>query len=77
MRKAPILLKDGDILGWTLTRQIEGDDFQTDEDLAWRIQVKNQPTKYKSKEQGGFKLNVDFWNKIVDVISSIVLVILN
>lgn len=54
------MLKDGDILGWGLLSELEGDDLQTDEDLAWRVQLKNQPTKYKGKEAGGFKLNVDF-----------------
>ena len=33
MRKAPILLKDGDLIGWGLAGELQNDDFQTDEDL--------------------------------------------
>lgn len=40
--------------------QLEGDDLQTDEDLAWRVQLKKQVGYIKGKEQGGFKLNLNF-----------------
>lgn len=60
LRKAPVLLKDGDLLGWGPASELEGDDYQTDEDLAWRVQLKKDTVKYKGKEKGGFKLGVDF-----------------
>jgi hypothetical protein len=33
LRKAPILLKDGDWIGWGISSFFVGDDLQTDEDL--------------------------------------------
>ena len=48
------------MLGWGPASDLEGDDFQTDEDLAWRVQLKKETAKYKGKEKGGFKLGVDF-----------------
>lgn len=60
MRKAPVLLKDGDILGWGLTTDLQGDDLQTEEDLAWRVQLKKETAKFKGKENAGFRLGVEF-----------------
>jgi hypothetical protein len=60
LRKAPVLLKDGDILGWGLASELPGDDLQTEEDLVWRAQVKKETAKYKPKEMVGFKVHVDF-----------------
>ena len=56
MRKAPVLLKDGDIIGWGLTSDLEGDDLQTDEDVAFRLQIKKQPGKYKGEKEKPFEI---------------------
>lgn len=60
LRKAPILLKDGDMIGWGLASELQGDDLQTDEDAALRITLKNQPGKFKAGKEKGFVLGVGF-----------------
>lgn len=55
-----MLLKDGDLLGWGRAADLDGDDLQTDEDMAFRVQLKKETTKVKGKEKGGFSLGVGF-----------------
>ncbi|EAR90666.1 ubiquitin carboxy-terminal hydrolase (macronuclear) [Tetrahymena thermophila SB210] len=68
LKKAPYLLKDGDIIGYVLLEEKEeNDDYQTENDQKMKLwfeeekRQKRQISTSKSKqEQHGFTINLDF-----------------
>ena len=58
MKRAPILLKDGDWVGYGLFEDLNGDDYQTDEDLTLRaLKKESKHVEFHRKDQGkGFQI---------------------
>lgn len=48
------------MIGWGLASELQGDDLQTDEDAAYRLNVKKNPGKFKGGNEKAFGLGVNF-----------------